>query len=225
MLQLLVMTLVEIPLYVANSYIGYEKLRAADAGGTIFIHAFGAYFGLFLSLSMRGRDYTNSEEAAHRQNSRYNSDLFSFLGTLVLWVFWPSFNSLILSGAARQRAQINTYLAMCASTIASIVTSSVLGSGRKINAVDLQNATLSGGVVVGAVADMLVQPYGAVVAGSLAGVVATAGYQVLQGLLLDKLNLHDSCGVNNLHGMPAVIGGLFSVLMASLAKKEDYGEE
>ncbi len=69
---------------------------------------------------------------------------------------------------------------MCASTVASVITSCVLGSGRKINAVDLQNATLSGGVVVGAVADLLVQPYGAVVAGSVAGAVATSGYQVLQ---------------------------------------------
>ena len=93
----------------------------------MFTHAFGAYFGLFFSLAMRGRNYDHSEEAAQRQNSRYNSDLFSFLGTLLLWVYWPSFNSLVCVGAARQRAQINTYLAMCASTITTLITSCLLG--------------------------------------------------------------------------------------------------
>ena len=52
--------------------------------------------------------------------------------------------------------------------------------GRKFNAVDLQNATLAGGVVVGAVSDLMLQPYAAVMAGSVAGIVATFGYQVLQ---------------------------------------------
>ena len=53
-------------------------------------------------------------------------------------------------------------------------------SGRKFNAVDLQNASLAGGVMVGAVSDLVLQPYGAIIAGSIAGIVATFGYQVLQ---------------------------------------------
>lgn len=37
-----------------------------------------------------------------------------------------------------------------------------------------------------------------------------------------KLNLHDTCGVNNLHGMPAILSGIFSAVYASLATKELY---
>ena len=47
--------------------------------------------------------------------------------------------------------------------------------------------------------------------------------QVLQPFLFDKLNLHDSCGVNNLHGIPGVLGGLFSVAMTAIANEEVYG--
>lgn len=46
--------------------------------------------------------------------------------------------------------------------------------------VDLQNATLSGGVAVGAVANLMIQPYGAFIAGSITGAISALGYRVLQ---------------------------------------------
>ena len=39
-----------------------------------------------------------------------------------------------------------------------------------------------------------------------------------------KLHTHDTCGVHNLHGMPAVIGAILSCIMAGLATKEAYGD-
>ena len=48
---------------------------------------------------------------------RYTSDLFSYLGTLILWVFWPSFNAYAVFGDGRHRAIINTYISMTASTV------------------------------------------------------------------------------------------------------------
>ena len=41
--------------------------------------------------------------------------------------------------------------------------------------VDLQNATLSGGVAVGAIADLMIQPYGAYLAGTLTGAISCLG--------------------------------------------------
>ena len=51
-----------------------------------------------------------TEESWEREGNRYTSDMFSLLGTIILWVFWPSFNGLLAVGAARHRAVINTYL-------------------------------------------------------------------------------------------------------------------
>ena len=42
---------------------------------------------------------------------------------------------------------------------------------------------------------------------------------------MEKLKLHDTCGIHNLHGMPSVISALASVVMCAIASGEVYGEE
>jgi hypothetical protein len=42
----------------------------------------------------------------------FRSDLFSLLGTLILWIYWPSFNGAMAQGPARQRATLNTYISL-----------------------------------------------------------------------------------------------------------------
>ena len=46
----------------------------------------------------------------------------------------------------------------------------------------------------------------------------------LQPWMSKKLHTHDTCGVHNLHGMPAIIGAILSCIMAGLATKEAYGD-
>lgn len=46
--------------------------------------------------------------------------------------------------------------------------------------------------------------------------------KILQPLLTSKLRMHDTCGVNNLHGMPAILSAICSAIYAALANKEDY---
>ena len=45
----------------------------------------------------------------------------------------------------------------------------------KMNIVDAQNACLAGGVAVGAIADLCLQPYGVLIIGSVAGMISTIG--------------------------------------------------
>ena len=41
---------------------------------------------------------------------------------------------------------------------------------------------------------------------------------------MSKLKITDTCGVHNLHGMPAVMGGLLSVLLAASATPRKYDQ-
>ena len=47
--QLCIMAVCETFLYAMNSSLGAHKIKAVDAGGSIFVHAFGAFFGLGVS--------------------------------------------------------------------------------------------------------------------------------------------------------------------------------
>ena len=44
-----------------------------------------------------------------------------------------------------------------------------------------------------------------------------------QGKLFDKMKLHDTCGINNLHGMPGIISALASVILCGIATEDMYG--
>ncbi|XP_031505863.1 uncharacterized protein LOC116268287 [Nymphaea colorata] len=59
------------------------------------------------------------------------------------------------------------------------------------------NATLAGGVVIGATAGIIYHPGGSLAIG------------------FSPIGLYDTCGVHNLHAMPGLIGGLVSAVVAA----------
>jgi ammonium transporter Rh len=77
------------------------------------------------------------------------------------------------------------------------------------------NSSIAGGVAIGASADIIVLPFGAMICGFVAGVVSSFGYGYLSKFLQKHIFLHDSCGVHNLHGMPGIIGGITSAIVSS----------
>ncbi|MCK5808992.1 ammonium transporter, partial [bacterium] len=82
-----------VPVYALNEWIvldgGFGLLAKgafADTGGSIVIHAFGALFGLMAAKSL-----TTKKEFKVAIESDATSDRFSLLGSMILWIFWPSF--------------------------------------------------------------------------------------------------------------------------------------
>merc|ERR1711953_825281 len=121
------------------------------------------------------------------------------------------------TGDAQQRAVINTYLALCAACCSAFAVSALVNHERKFVMEHIQNATLAGGVAVGAVADLMVGPWAALTIGGLAGILSVVGFEFISPWLSKKLHIHDTCGVHNLHGMPGIFGSLISCIVVAFA--------
>jgi ammonium transporter Rh len=179
--------------------------KVADTGGSIVIHAFGAIFGISAAIFL-----TTKEQREIPIESDSVTDKYSLLGSMVLWVFWPSFCAALVPVEAVPMTTINVILALCGSTLATYLASISLRG--KINAADIANAALAGGVAIGATCDYATH-FQAIVIGIIAGIISTVGFAVLQKKQEKFHKIVDSCGVSNLHGMPGIFGGLAAIVV------------
>ncbi|MDO9069034.1 MAG: ammonium transporter [Deltaproteobacteria bacterium] len=209
--QYLLLGILFVPFYALNEWIvlngglGLITGKVVDTGGSIVIHAFGAIFGLAVAASM-----TTLKEYETPIECDDTSDRYSLLGSMVLWVFWPSFCAALVAPADVPRTAVNVILALCGSTLATyFVTVKLRG---KISAADIANATLAGGVAIGSTCDLAV-PGTAFAIGILAGVVSTFGFAVLQSKITEMTQKIDTCGVLYLHGLPGIVGGIAALFV------------
>mmetsp|Transcript_19666 Transcript_19666/g.18742 ORF Transcript_19666/g.18742 Transcript_19666/m.18742 type:complete len:220 (+) Transcript_19666:859-1518(+) len=93
----------------------------------------------------------------------------------------------------------------------------------KLDVEILLNSTLAGGVAMGASADIIVKPYYAMLGGWATGAISALGYTSIGPFLKDKIGLHDTCGVNNLHGIPGIIGGTIAAIAANQGVVRTFG--
>jgi ammonium transporter Rh len=215
--QYALLAILIVPFYMLNEWLvldgglGVTK-GFVDSAGSIIIHAFGAYFGMGLAVS--------TSKKVHMQvpiESDATSDRFSMLGSMVLWIFWPSFCSAIVPEGDLQKTAVNTVLALCGATLVTYVLSALMRKGKPAIA-DIANASLAGGVSIGATCNLVSAPV-AFLIGVLAGALCVIGYTVIQPRMQKLLKMVDTCGVHNLHGMPGLLGGIAAIFVVPGAAK------
>ncbi|XP_077374740.1 rh family, C glycoprotein a [Festucalex cinctus] len=220
--QTLVFTLFGVTLFAVEEFIILSLLHCRDAGGSMVIHAFGGYYGLGISWVL----YRPKLNLNKLNGSVYHSDVFAMIGTLFLWMFWPSFNSAITDhGAGQHRTAINTYIALASSVLTTVAISSLSQKRGKLDMVHIQNATLAGGVAMGTAAEFMIMPYGALIVGFLTGIISTFGYLFVTPFLEKYLKLQDTCGVHNLHAVPGMLGGFTGAIVAASATESVYSKQ
>jgi ammonium transporter Rh len=212
MYQYIVLAVLFIPLYMLNEWIVAENGLGwigqgpfVDTGGSIIIHAFGAFFGMGVVMAI-----THRSEKAVPIESDYTSDKFSMLGSMVLWVFWPSFCAALVAPEMVPFTAVNVIIALCGSTLATYFATVALR--RKISISDIANASLAGGVAIGATCASANHPT-AFLIGILAGTLSTVGFAVIQSRIEKVFRMIDTCGVTNLHGWPGLLGGIAAVFV------------
>uniref|UniRef100_A0A3B3ZQR0 Ammonium transporter AmtB-like domain-containing protein n=1 Tax=Periophthalmus magnuspinnatus TaxID=409849 RepID=A0A3B3ZQR0_9GOBI len=219
--QLVVMAALEIPVFAVTEWAVLKYIRINDAGGTILIHLFACYFGLGVTFVL----YRPCLNSGHpKETTSYHSDILSVMGTLFLWVFWPSFNSaLTFKGDDQHRAVLHTFIGLSSSTITAFALSAMFNKRGKLTMADIQNVTLAGGVTVGASVDMMISPAAAFALGIMGCTACFFGYKYLTPFMAKRLRIQDQCGIHNLHGLTGIISSTAGICAILLATEETYG--
>lgn len=217
--QLWLLATLEVIFYALNETICVLEFKAVDMGGSMYVHTFGAYFGIAAAYFFHRKEAKDHEKA----EGDYNSQLIAMIGTLFLWMFWPSFNGALAGDFQQQRVIVNTVMAISGSCITACAVSRIFK--QKLDMEVVLNATLAGGVSVGSASDLVVTGGTAMAIGGLAGIVSAIGFLKLSKFLLNKIQLHDTCGVHNLHGLPGVLGAVIGAISASLADSSFENEK
>uniref|UniRef100_A0A8C6UMA4 Rh family C glycoprotein n=1 Tax=Neogobius melanostomus TaxID=47308 RepID=A0A8C6UMA4_9GOBI len=219
--QCLVVTLFGITLFAVEEFIILDLLHFcsyfASNCATCNCYVNQTLYGLGISWVLYR---PNLHQCKQLIGSVYHSDMFAMIGTLFLWMFWPSFNSAITDhGDGQHRAAINTYLALASSVLTTVAISSLSQKKGKLDMdiffVHIQNATLAGGVAMGTSAEFMISPYGSLIMGFSSGIISVFGY-----LYITKyLKLQDTCGVHNLHALLGLLGGFVGAIVAAFASE------
>uniref|UniRef100_A0A8C8AFM0 Ammonium transporter AmtB-like domain-containing protein n=1 Tax=Otus sunia TaxID=257818 RepID=A0A8C8AFM0_9STRI len=204
--QLSVMTVVEMVAFRMSRWIHTTFLQVSDNISMMHVHLFGAYFGLAAS-SRFSEPLPGSEKNANTPKS----DLLSMLGTVFLWVFWPSFNSVLAED--KSIVICNTYFALAVSTVTAFMLSALTTKDGKFKMTHIHSAVLAGGVAVGYAAPIIDYPWIAMILGLLASVIAILGSYCLPRCLNPVLKIHDTSGVHFTFGLPSMLGALAHIVL------------
>ncbi|XP_038016590.1 blood group Rh(CE) polypeptide isoform X4 [Motacilla alba alba] len=235
--QLIVMSLVEIIFFYVSRCINRTFLEVPEPLTVMHVYLFGAYFGLALASR-----FPEPPPGLDKNRSTPKSELFSVLGTVFVWVFWPSFNS-ILAKSKKVEAVLNTYLALAVSAVAAFILSALTSKDGKFRMcratapgsvppspvrsacvpvspcprccsvqAHVRSAVLAGGVAVTYTAHCN-HPWIAMVLGLLGSVITILGSHCLQRCLNPALKLQDTSGVHFTFGLPAVLGAVAAVVL------------
>lgn len=211
--ELVLMACLEVAVYALNFYIGYHSLHAVDYGAGLYVHLFGAAFGMAASEFVRPR-VDEAKKETHQQvyrdstTSTYRSEVLPMLGTVLLFVLFPSFNA-ALAPAGTQHRVINTVLALAASAVTWATVGRMLNEDNQFSMAWMRTATLAGGVAVTGLVGITAHPAVAMAVGVVASLMSQA-LLLFMSPMLAHFNVHDIGEVFSRHFVPARVGWVAS---------------
>ncbi|KYO25749.1 blood group Rh(CE) polypeptide [Alligator mississippiensis] len=209
--QLICMAMVEMTAFCASRWTNVYILEIEEHVSLMHVHIFGTFFGLMVSWWLT---QASLRRETGKEDSDVTSDLFSVLGTLFLWMFWPSFNSVLVDGVVKKRNAIhNTYYAIAVSAVIAFALSALTNKNGKLQMTHIHGATLAGGVALGFSAHIIHSPWIAMVLGFLAGVIAVLGPYFVKMCLNSAVKMYDTCDIPCMFGMPGLLGAIAYVIL------------
>jgi ammonium transporter Rh len=210
--QMMIMVIFEVVCYAVNEALRIVVYKATDTGGAIQIHIFGAYFGLTVAWVLNmSRDSDN--RVVYRDSNVWTTkygNLFAMIGTLFVWAYFPSLNSVFSPSGFKYRMVVNTFTALTASCLMAFVTTKFIKT--KFTMMEIQHATISGGIGISSVAGLILYPHNAIALGGVIGIISVFCYKYIGPFMHNWFSLDDRFGVHNFAAIPGLISGLAGVL-------------
>lgn len=179
------------------------KMGFADFAGSTVVHTVGGCAAVVGTSMLKPREGKYGIDGKPKVLAGHNIPLAS-LGVFILWFGWFGFNAGstlgVTDGASIGRVAINTNLAAALGGITAMAT-----VWKRFGKPDLSmamNGALAGLVAITAPC-AYVEPWAALVIGTVAGYVVERGVEVL-----DKLQIDDPVGAFPVHGMCGIWGTL-----------------
>ena len=210
-IQHLIMSMFETLLATMNFELLEEKLQCVDSGGALYIHLFGATFSISISVVLfcSSKAKNKIQRFLYLNRSNYFSYIIFFLGLLILFVFFPSFNSILCRVQMNvNRARINTYLSLFGSVIGSIVTSGIINEG-KIVLEQILYGVLSGGIIISGCCSVCFYQWASLILGTLSSVICVVILSKVRPFFVGW-GLNDICNILITHGVFGLLGGFIT---------------
>ncbi|XP_069580135.1 rh blood group, D antigen [Brachyistius frenatus] len=211
--HLVLIALLEVSGFVLNEWLLQTLLTVQPLNSIMLLHIFGAFFGLMVTWILHRK---GSGQRFEKEKFDSKTGLFSMLGTVFLWMFWPSFNSVLVDNHTPVRklgAVCSTYLALAVSAVTAAAVSVLSSPKGKLNLIHIQSCILAGGVAVGVSISVVHQPWEAMIIGFIAAILSTIGFQYLKIHMLLAFQCHDTCSTLSTHGLPGLLGWLAHFLL------------
>jgi len=224
--SMLLLAFIEIMFYGLNLWICRYLLDAIDIGRSMYTHVFGAVFGLAAAILLT-KPYLSGRHETRDYNSSYRSDIFAMIGTIFLFVLFPSFNAALAPNGTQYRVVINTLLAICVSVLFAFLMSRTF-RGRLFDMTEVQNASIAGGVAMGSSMSVIIEPGAAMIVGAIAGTASAIGFAFIQPYMHHpdrKVPVHDTRGVLSLHLIPGLIGAIGGFIATAVAASTGVNSE
>ena len=217
-----------------NYFICHYVVEAIDNGGSIYIHTFGSIFGILVSIILfcRESEFYKISNSPHT-NSDYYSNIFSFIGCLFLWIFFPSFNianiqhfsnEKINEDILRYRGIINTYLSISGSLISTFIISPLLFK-EKLKMKYILNASYVGGIIIGGCCTICSSAWGAMIIGIIGGTICNLSLYYLKPKLR-SCKTEDTLDILHIFGIPGILGGFLTcIFIGNFSNKLVYDDE
>ena len=210
-IQHIIMAMFETLLASMNFELLEEKLQLVDTGGALYVHLFGATFSISISVVLfcSSKAKNKIQRFLYLNRTSYFSYIIFFIGLLFLFVFFPSFNSILSRVQTNvNRARINTYFSLFGSVIGSTVTSGIINEGKLVLE-QILYGVLSGGIIISGCCSVCFYPWAALILGTLSATICVVIVSKVKPFFINW-GLNDICNILIVHGIFGLLGGFIT---------------